>query len=705
MACQRLSAAAFALVVIFSVAICCSQGQKSSRIGDTSIITEFQAEDLTKPGEVTLLSGKDNPLGEPCLEINSSARIRLPGNSAAAPWENAKYLVFDVYHQAGVTGTVRINFEEENKEEPALWARLGVMPAFRTRLVFPLSALDAQNVFLQRTPGRLKCVVIGRKVRPELITGVNIGLDSVVAGQNLYVSRIRLTTEPPSEYPLDGPPLVDSLGQWAARDWPGKTPDITTLCDNLKKALDTAGKSSFPEDWSKYGGWKKLRFKGTGFFRVEKTKSRWWLVDPQGYAFFSTGVDGICPIHGGCPVEGIERLFEWLPEKSGVFEPVWEGRIWGRKTMDFGGANLIRAFGPAWREDWETLTRSRMLNWRFNTIGNWSDSISMPRLKLPYVIPMGEFPRTARMLYRDFPDVFDPEYERRAVLFAEQLKAYRDDSFLIGYFLDNEPQWAFGGLYPASEMLESGEKSATRTELARWLKERYRGDISAFSKAWGKNFASFEELEEGSLRQADKLSDKAGEDLKEFSARMVDRYLEPVVKAVKQVDKNHLNLGIRWAGLGSEFCFQTGRFCDVFTVNMYSMQPDSARIREVTEKTGRPVLIGEYHFGATDRGLPSTGLRGVSSQEGRGKAYRAYVETGAALPQLVGAHYFIWNDQPVLGRFDGENFNIGVVDVCNTPYKEMVAAIALTNERIYLVASGKVEPYPERPERVPQVGF
>jgi hypothetical protein len=45
------------------------------------------------------------------------------------------------------------------------------------------------------------------------------------------------------------------------------------------------------------------------------------------------------------------------------------------------------------------------------------------------------------------------------------------------------------------------------------------------------------------------------------------------------------------------------------------------------------------------------------------------------------------------------------VDVCNTPYKEMVSAITLTNERIYLVASGKAKAYPERPERVPQVGF
>lgn len=135
------------------------------------------------------------------------------------------------------------------------------------------------------------------------------------------------------------------------------------------------------------------------------------------------------------------------------------------------------------------------------------------------------------------------------------------------------------------------------------------------------------------------------------------------------------------------------------------MLPDSAAISEVTRRTGKPVMIGEYHFGATDRGLPSTGLRGVASQKDRGVAYRAYVETGAALPQIVGTHYFIWNDQPVLGRYDGENFNIGLVDVCNTPYKEMVEAARLTHERIYHVASGLVEPFAGRAERLPQVGF
>ncbi len=669
-----------------------------------NVVREFSLDELSRSSEGTLLAGRDNPLKESCLKITPSASIRLPGRAADTGWDKAGYLVFDVLHESGVTGAVRIEFEEEDKAGKALWARLGVMPGLRTRLVFPMSALDAQKVFLPRTPGRLKCVVIGRRVRPELISSATIGLDSVVTGQSLYLCRIRLTREPPESYLMDGPALVDTLGQWAARDWPGKTPDTGTLRHNLRKTLESAGESSFPAEWSEYGGWKKLRFKGTGFFRLEKTQSRWWLVDPKGYAFFSVGVDGVGPLHAGCPVQGIEPLFQWIPEKKGIFEPVW-GELWNQKSVDFAGANLIRAFGDSWIEDWALVTRSRMLEWRINTLGNWSDRQAIERIKLPYVLPLRNFPTTETKLYRNFPDVFDPAYEREAERFAEQLKACRDDPLLIGYFLQNEPQWAFGNLYPAAEMLEAGEPSFTRSELVRWLKARYGNDIEAFSRAWGREFSSFEQLEEGALRRSDQFSDQSEEDLRKFSELMVEQYLKPVDAAVRMVDKNHLNLGIRWAGLGSQFCYLAGQFCDVFSVNMYRMLPDTAAIREVTRRTGKPVLIGEYHFGATDRGLPSTGLRAVGSQKERGVAYRAYVETGAALPQMVGIHYFIWNDQPVLGRYDGENFNIGLVDVCNTPYREMVEAVRLTNQRIYPVAAALVEPFAQQAQPLPRVGF
>ena len=47
-----------------------------------------------------------------------------------------------------------------------------------------------------------------------------------------------------------------------------------------------------PKNWNKYGGWADgPRLKATGFFRVQKHKGKWWLVDPTGRLFWSHGID------------------------------------------------------------------------------------------------------------------------------------------------------------------------------------------------------------------------------------------------------------------------------------------------------------------------------------------------------------------------------------------------------------------------------
>ena len=85
-------------------------------------------------------------------------------------------------------------------------------------------------------------------------------------------------------------------------------------------------------------------------------------------------------------------------------------------------------------------------------------------------------------------------------------------------------------------------------------------------------------------------------------------------------------------------------------------------------------MIGEFHFGALDRGPTATGLEGVQTQSERAKAFRYYCERVAAHPYGVGCHFFQCYDQFVLGRFDGENYNIGLFDICSRPYPEMFDA-------------------------------
>jgi hypothetical protein len=116
----------------------------------------------------------------------------------------------------------------------------------------------------------------------------------------------------------------------------------------------------------------------------------------------------------------------------------------------------------------------------------------------------------------------------------------------------------------------------------------------------------------------------------------------------------------------------------------------------IYEVTGRPIIIGEFHFGVPERGL-AAGLVQVRDQAERGLAYRYYVEQAAAHPAFIGTSWFQWVDQPSLGRMDGENYNIGLVDVLDRPYPEMIEAMKTTHKRLQAIHAGKLAPYDVKP--------
>jgi hypothetical protein len=135
---------------------------------------------------------------------------------------------------------------------------------------------------------------------------------------------------------------------------------------------------------------------------------------------------------------------------------------------------------------------------------------------------------------------------------------------------------------------------------------------------------------------------------------------------------------------------------DVYSVNVYNYEVPAERVKEISRLTGKPIVIGEFHFGAAGRGLEA-GLVEVRDQEQRGVAYRYYVEQAFSMPELIGTHYFQWADQPCTGRFDGEAGNIGLVDVTDRPYPHMVEALKESHARLHAVHSGTLPPFDRRP--------
>jgi hypothetical protein len=308
-------------------------------------------------------------------------------------------------------------------------------------------------------------------------------------------------------------------------------------------------------------------------------------------------------------------------------------------------------------------------------------------------------PERVALLYRDFPDVYHEDFEKDAEDYARLLEDTHDDPALIGYFMMNEPTWAFSSELPAVGMLYNAEEGATRVALKEFLAKKY-GNETNLSGAWEME-VTFGQIEKGKWKK--KFTEKALSDLEDFSQVMVEKYFTNLSDACRKFDPNHLNLGIRYAGVPPIWAVKGMQSFDVFSMNNYREKVPFDETAEIHEMLQMPVIIGEWHFGALDAGLPSSGIGHVHTQEDRGKAYRVYIEDAAANPYCIGTHWFTLYDQSALGRFDGENYQIGFLDICNKPHEPICDAAIVSHENIYDIASGDVAPYSDAPEYLPKL--
>jgi hypothetical protein len=115
---------------------------------------------------------------------------------------------------------------------------------------------------------------------------------------------------------------------------------------------------------------------------------------------------------------------------------------------------------------------------------------------------------------------------------------------------------------------------------------------------------------------------------------------------------------------------------------------------------GKPVLITEWFFAARENrtGNANNGhLMTVNTQAERARGAAAATLNFAALPEIVGTHWFQYYDHPKGGRPDGEDYNFGLVDINDQPYERLTSALAAANRRVPQVHAAAARPAtPER---------
>ena len=591
---------------------------------------------------------------------------------------------------------LRLYADEAGEGEPFIYM-FSLLPQCEARLVLPMSALNQNQWLLSRRGALLKPMCSGARLEPAEVRRVSLRLSRQGPGAVRWCQKpLAIAADEPPELTqphLPAGPLVDELGQSTIRQWPGRIRNIEAMARHIYAQRIDADEAAWPQDFSDWGGWRERQFHATGFFRVQFDERadppRWWLVDPDGHAFWSTGLDCVRPGAEG-PVDGLEGAFTWLPPRQGDFAEAWSTDRHGRASVNFEKVNLIRAFGAGdWEQEWAAMVLAMMRSLGFNTVGNWSAWEIARDAQFPYVLPLSARAGRTPRVFRDLPDVFDPRFEQEAADYATQLEPFRDDPALVGYFLMNEPQWGFARQSPAEGMLVNSVACTSRVELGRWLRQRYGGDAS-LAEAWGRPVTAGE-VAEGTWRH--ELTEAARADLAAFSTVMIERYFATLSHACRRADPNHLNLGVRYYTVPPDWVLDACGAFDVFSMNAYTEKVPAEGMAWIHERLGQPLLVGEWHFGALDVGLPATGIGHVSDQAQRGRAYRVYLEDAASRPWCVGAHWFTYSDQACWGRFDGEAYNIGFFDVCLQPYKPLAEAARLSHERLYQVAIGEHAPY------------
>jgi hypothetical protein len=627
--------------------------------------------------------------GERALKADFAA-VDWPNLYFAAPrpwdWSDIGGLAFDVTNPQDEAITVLVRVDDAPSADGGRhWrtGRVGVPPGGPVTVAAPLATGEAPGMRAGPAilPNALHMSMRGADIRMDHIVAFQIFLARPPAPRTLIIDNLRLV--PPPD--LRG--IVDRFGQYARADWPGKLIAEEQLAERRAAEERWLAEHPPPADRDRYGGWTGgPKLETNGFFGTARHGGRWWLVTPDGRLFFSLGVDCVRP-GSRSPLDGRDTMFSWLPEAGDALAAFVSRR--GRGAVDFYAMNLRRKYGEQDETEWVDFACRRLPAWGFNTIGNWSADEVCAAGRVPYTVPIHWGSRDIAYLdggRKPMPDPFDEGAPAALEARIEQITAnWRGDPWCIGYFVDNELSIGRGGpdgdiVLPRNVLAAENALPSKRAFTAQ-LRRKY-GDIARLNDAWGTSCPSWDEFEGKPVALPDVRDPELRADLLELLGLFAERYFSMVRSLLKKHDPDHLYLGCRFSARPGPFVETAARHCDVITFNAYRRTLDPEQWA-FTADLGKPCLIGEFHFGALDRGMFHTGLVATPGQAERAAAYQEYVRSVWALPAFVGCHWFQYADQALTGRSDGENYNIGFVTVTDTPYPEMVAAAREINTTVY----------------------
>lgn len=660
---------------------------------------------LVCSGVFTSLLGKQIPLTPEHVKSKASAKLNFNNGNVSLKFNNPGWN----------SGIKVIPAAKDKFFDLSKWKILAVdienlNPKKQLRLTMHISAKDKQtgkkrkaNTGIAVNPHEkrtMRMIIPHRSVyeTPKGVPGIRIIDSDKISSIELYmqwpfegkteglvncnISNLRLeglkTENKISE--KDFFPFIDEYGQYIHKQWPQKIKSNDDLKKNHKQELKELASAKYPTSWNRYGGWKNgPSLKATGNFRVEKYKGKWYFVDPAGKLFISHGIDVLYAHTDATKTKNHHKWFKSKIPKSGA--------------LAFTDNNLKLKYGKKeYASDFYDVLVKRMKHWGFNTIGDWANSNLIKLKKIPYTLQLTDYNRKLPRISGSklkFYDVFDHRYISamknsipNAIKKTPIIKQSLTDPLCIGYFIDNELNYGNRESYHLiKDVLKSPKKQKMKQVFLKDLKSKYT-TITNLNKSWKTKYKDWDKLLESTT--VPKMNKALKKDASAFMRKSINQYFRLCRDAIKSVAPHRLYLGSRFISTDAvrKMLYEASKkYCDVLTVNVYAHSTANLKTKTFPDM---PILIGEFHFGIFDRGMFAPGLcpAGVT-QKDRALAYTRFIQGALVHPGIVGTHWFQFRDQPLTGRWDGEGYAIGFVDVADTPYKEMIEASRQIGENMY----------------------
>jgi hypothetical protein len=388
-------------------------------------------------------------------------------------------------------------------------------------------------------------------------------------------------------------------------------------------------------------------------FGIQPNGQGLWLTQPNGDRFFSLGV---C-----CVNQGASRT-NWNSANP-------EYAAW----RQYGDSNA-----------WAAATLGRLKAWGFTTLAGWSDFETLRHCRgmdmaIAPVLHMGA---TAGAPWWD---MWDPKVvERLDRVAREGILAFRGDSRVIGYYTDNETGWWNAILFKMT--LEQAASSGQRQRLIKLLRETYHNDWVALMQDFESApiLESWEELEQHGMLYLRPGGNGIRVE-RQFLSILAERYYSLVHDAVRRYDPGALILGDRFPSFYyPEVVRACAPYVDVVSCNLSAAWNDGSfprcQLETLHALSNKPIMIGEFYMVARENHSGNKNNHGVypivDTQKERATGFRRTLLSLVKTPYVIGADWFQYYDQPTHGRYDGENFNFGLVDINNQPYGPLTSTSA-----------------------------